>query len=206
MRRLHLDQPVTVTLDEEPRPIACRVLDVQGAVSRLAYSEEISPRAVGRLVRGCSGYLVFDEFGMPVGLRVAVRASPPNLDVAVMDGVTMPERRGRERVKFTTPVRIISPHPDEHVQPAAVTQTINLSERGALLEHHPALDRDQPFALEFSFGDDPRPVTAQAHVARHLPDAVGVVFESISADDETRLHQYLTGIRHQRGRRLRRAS
>lgn len=205
MRRLHLDQAVTVTLDEEPQPIACRVLNVQGAVSRLAYREEISPRAVGRLVRGCAGYLVFDEFGMPVGLRVAVRANPPYLDVAVMDGVTMPERRGGERVKFTVPVRIVSTHTDEPEPPPAATRTIDLSEHGALLERHPALDRHEPFRLEFSFGDDPQPVRAQATVARHLSDAVGVVFEALADDDATRLHQYLTGARQRQGR-LRRTS
>ena len=74
MRRLHVDQAVTLSLDEEPRSISCRVLDVQGSVGRLAHSGELPARAVGRLVLGWPGYLIFDEFGMAIGLRVAVRA------------------------------------------------------------------------------------------------------------------------------------
>jgi hypothetical protein len=196
MRRLHVDQAVTLTLDEEPRSISCRVLDVQGSVTRLAHSGELPARAVGRLVLGCPGYLIFDEFRMPVGLRVAVRASAPFLDVAVTDGIAMPERRRGERVRLVTRVRIISREADDDEAPAAWTETIDISEQGALLRHHRAFDRDQRFAVELMFGDDPQPVTANVELARRSRDAVGVMFESVPADDATRLHEYLTGIKH----------
>jgi hypothetical protein len=198
MRRLHVDQAVTLSLDEEPRSISCRVLDVQGSVGRLAHSGELPARAVGRLVLGWPGYLIFDEFGMAIGLRVAVRASASFLDVAVTDGIAMPERRRGERVRLVTRTRIISRDADDDERPPAWTETIDLSEHGALLRHHSAFDRDQRFALELMFGDDPQPITANAELARRSVDAVGVTFESIPADDATRLREYLTGLRHRR--------
>lgn len=213
MQRLHVDQAVTLSLDDVPESIACRVLDVQGPVSRLAYRGELPPRAVGRLVLGSQGYLIFDEFRLAVGLRVAVRACPPYLDVAVIDGVEVPERRGGERVKLVTRARIICsdqadperPDPErpdpgrlDHERPAEWTHTIDISESGALLHDHPALSGQQPFGLQLMFGDDPRPVTTRAEIVRRVPDAVGVRFESIPDDDATRLGAYLTGIRHQR--------
>ena len=197
MRRLHVDQAVTLSLDEEPRSISCRVLDVQGSVSRLAHNGELPARAVGRLVLGWPGYLIFHEFRTAIGLRVAVRASAPFLDVAVTDGIAMPERRRGERVRLATRVRIISQDANDD-EAAGWTETIDLSEHGALLRHHPAFDHDQRFALELMFGDDPQPVTANAEIARRSLDAVGVTFESIPADEATRLHEYLTGIRHRR--------
>lgn len=198
MQRLHIDQAVTLTLDDVPESIECRVLDVQGAVSRLAYRDELPPRAVGRLVHGAPGYVVFDEFRLAVGLRVAVRASPPYLDIAVVDGVSVPERRGNERVKLVTRARIICP--DEHggERPPDSTYTIDLSETGALLHDHAVLESHPRFGLELMFGDDPQPISAQAEIVRRVPDAVGVRFDSVPADDARRLGEYLMGIRHQR--------
>jgi PilZ domain len=198
VQRLHIDQAVTLSLDEVPEALECRVIDVQGPVTRLAYGIELPPRAVGRLVLGSAGYLVFDEFGMAVGLRVAVRARPPYLDAALMDGVTVPERRGTERVKLITRVLIIDPSSPNGERPTEWTHTIDLSERGALLRNHPALEAQQRFVLELTFGDDPQPVTVEAEVARRVQDAVGVAFTRISSDDATRLGGYLMGIRHQR--------
>ncbi|MGH2863531.1 MAG: PilZ domain-containing protein [Solirubrobacteraceae bacterium] len=198
VQRLHIDQVVTLNLDEVPESIQCRVLDVQGSVTRLAYRDELPPRAIGRLVLGSAGYLVFDEFRLAVGLRVAVRASPPYLDVAVMDGVTVPERRAGERVKLVTRARIMCPDEHDGERPAEWTYTIDLSEGGALLRDHPALNGQQRLALELMFGDDPRPVSAQVEVVRRVQDAVGVAFESMPADDATRLAGYLMGMRHRR--------
>jgi hypothetical protein len=198
VQRLNIDQPVTLILDEVPEPIECRVLDAQGSVTRLAYQDALPPRAVGLLVQGSAGYAVFDEFGAAVGLRVAVRASPPYLDVAVTDGVEVPERRGNERVKLVTRARIVrSGEPDGEL-PDEWTYTIDLSETGALLRDHPVFTDHQRFALELMFGSDPRPVAARTEIVRRTQDAVGIRFESISVDDATRLTEYLMGIRHQR--------
>ena len=206
MRRLHVDQTVTVSLDEESQSIPCRVHEVQGAVSRLAYRGEIPPRLVGRLVTGSAGYVLFDEFGAAVGLRVAVRARPPYLDVALIDGIAVAERRGGDRVMLVTRARIIRTKAEADADTEndtdtdtveAWTHTINVSERGALLRDHPELGNES-FVLELMFGDDPRPITAQARVARRVEDAVGVAFESISSDDARRLQEYLAGVKLQR--------
>jgi PilZ domain len=197
MLRLSVDQPVTVSLDEEAQSIPCRVHDVQGAVSRLAYRGEIPPRMVGRLVSGSAGYVLFDEFGAAVGLRVAVRASPPYLDIALIDGIAVRERREGDRVRLVTRARIIGPDASEG-DPAVWTYTINVSDGGALLRDHPEFERHQRFGLELMFGNDPRPITAQAQIARRVQDAVGVAFESIESDDARRLQEYLAGVRLQR--------
>jgi PilZ domain len=202
MRRLHVDQTVTVSLDEESQSIPCRVHEVQGAVSRLAYRGEIPPRLVGRLVTGSAGYVLFDEFGAAVGLRVAVRARPPYLDVALIDGIAVAERRGGDRVMLVTRARIVRTKADADTETEtetvdAWTHTINVSERGALLRDHPELGNES-FVLELMFGDDPRPITAQARVARRVDDAVGVAFESIASDDARRLQEYLAGVKLQR--------
>lgn len=198
MQRLHIDQAVTLSLDDVPESIECRVLEVRGAVSRLAYRDELPPRAVGRLVLGSQGYVLFDEFRVAVGLRVAVRASPPYLDIALIDGVEVPERRGGDRVKLVTRARVIHADQSGPEQPAEWTYTIDVSESGALLRANPALDGQERFGLQLMFGDDPQPVTAAAETVRRAQNAVGVRFESIPADDATRLSAYLMGIRHQR--------
>jgi hypothetical protein len=164
---------------------------------RLTCLGELSPQAVGRLVTGSPGYLVFTEFRVAVGLRVAVRARPPYLDAAVMDGIALPERRKDERVKLATPARIVFPDDSDSEGPTDWTTTINLSERGALVRYDAVLDRRKRVGLELMFGDDPRPISAEAKVARRLADAIGVVFESIPSDDATRLREYLAGLRHQ---------
>ena len=194
--RLHVDQAVTLSLDEVPESIQCRVLDVQGAVSRLAYRDELPPKAVGALVLGSAGYVVFDEFRAPVGLRVSVRASPPCLEVAITDGVVVPERRGGERVKLFTRAQLI--FPDEPERPPDWTYTVDISERGVLLRNHQAFDDHERFTLGLMFGDDPRPIMAQADIVRRIEGAVGVAFEPRSRADGTRLSEYLMGIRHQR--------
>ena len=198
MRQLDIDQPVTLILDDVDEPIECRVLDAHGSVSRLEYHDALPPRAVGLLVRGSAGYALFDDFGAAVGLRVAVRASPPYLDVAVTDGVEVPERRGNERVKLVTRARIICPGEQDSERPAEWTYTIDVSETGALLRDHPAISDQERFDLELMFGKDPQPVAAQTQIVRRTQDAVGIRFESISAEDATRLGEYLMGIRHQR--------
>jgi hypothetical protein len=192
--RLQLDQAVTLSLDEVEETIACRVHDVAGPVSRLAYLEELPPQAIGRLVLGSAGYVVFDEFRNPVGLRVAVRASPPYLDVAEVDAVAVTERRAGERVKLVT--RAVVNGADGRAPES--TFTIDLSETGALLRHIPSFDSNERFGLELKFGDAPEPVAAQARIVRQAQDAVGVVFETMPASDATRLVEYLMGIRHQR--------
>jgi hypothetical protein len=194
--RLRVDQTVTLSIDEVPESIECRVLEIQGPISRLAYRDELPPKAVGALVVGSPGYVVFDEFRTPVGLRVSIRARPPYLDVAVTDGVEVPERRGGERVKLVTRARII--RLEDADSPTEWTYTVDVSERGALLRHHAAFEELHRFKLELMFGDDPRPVTAQAEIVRRVDDAVGVAFEPGSARDATRLGEYLMGIRHQR--------
>jgi hypothetical protein len=199
MQRLQIDQPVTLILDEVQEPIECRVLDAQGSVTRLAYSDALPPKAVGLLVQGSAGYVVFDEFGAAVGLRVAVRASPPYLDVAVMDGVEVPERRGNGRVKLITRARIIRPSEHERERPDEWTHTIDLSETGALLRNHPTFSDHERFAVELTFGSDPQPIAAQSAIVRRAQDAVGIRFESISDEDASRLGGYLMGVRHQRG-------
>jgi hypothetical protein len=199
VQRLQIDQPVTLILDEVPASIQCRVYEAEGSVSRLAYEEALPPRAVGALVQGSAGYVVFDEFGAAVGLRVAVRASPPYLDVAVTDGVEVPERRGNDRVKLITRARILRPGEHDPEAQAEWTHTIDVSETGALLRDHPAFNDHEQFGLELSFGHDPQPIAAQAQVVRRAQDAIGIRFESISPDDANRLSGYLTGIRHQRG-------
>lgn len=197
VQRLQVDQAVTLSLDEVPESIPCRVFDVQGVVSRLVYRDELPPKAVGALVLGgAAGYVVFDEFRAPVGLRVSVRASPPHLEVAITDGVAVPERRGGERVKLFTRAQIILP--DEPERPPEWTYTVDLSERGVLLRSHPAFDEHERFTLGLMFGDDPRPITAQAQIVRRIEGAVGVAFEPQSRQDATRLSEYLMGIRHQR--------
>lgn len=196
MRRLRIDQPVTLSLDEVAEPIACQVRDVTGAVARLTHRDELPPRAVGRLALGSPGYLVFDEFRLPVGLRVAVRASPPYLDAAVMDGIALPERRADVRVSLVTRVRLTGQDAIAGEGQTDWTETVDLSEQGAKLRNHPALAGQERFSLELMFGEDPQPVAAQAKVVRSEPDIVGVVFESVSPDDATRLAEYLTGFRH----------
>lgn len=200
MRRLHVEQTVTLSLDDEPRPVTCDVVEVHGAAGRLAARSTISPRAIGRLITGWPGYLVFDAFNMAVGLRVAARVNPPYIDVAVIDGVAMPERRAGERVKLAARVKVTTPDANEDDQADAWTKTIDLSEHGALLRQHPSLDRHEQFGLGLMFGDDPEPVTAQAQVIRRLENAVAVSFESVAADDARRLEEYLMGQRHQRRR------
>lgn len=197
MRRLHVDQIVSLSLDEERHPIPCRVLGVEGSLSRLAYLNELSPQVVGRLVNGWSGYLVFNAFRAAIGLRVAVRTNPPYLDVAVIDGIAMPERRKQTRVRTATPARIISPDADAAESEPVWTDTLDLSERGALLHHDAALDGQRRVGLELMFGDDPIPVSAEAAIVRRQHHAVGIVFESMPAADATRLHEYLMGLRHQ---------
>ena len=188
------------------------MLEVQGAASRLAPIGEIPPRAVGRLALGTAGYLVFDALRAAVGLRVAVRASPPYVDVAVMDGVALPERRHGERVKLATRARIIRPDggsgvaqrpaPDaaERPSPDAArpewTETVNLSEQGALLRRSSALEGLREFTLELMFGDDPQPVTAHVRAVRRSTDSVAVQFASLGQDDAARLDEYLMGARH----------
>lgn len=198
MERLRIDQTVILSLDDVPETIQCRVLEVRGAVSRLSYRDELPPQAVGRLVLGSPGYVVFDEFRIAVGLRVAVRASPPYLDIAIIDGVTVPERRGGERVKLVTRARLISLEEAGGERPVESTYTVDISESGALLRAHPALAGDQPFVLELMFGDDPQPVTSHAEIVRRTADNVGVRFEAMSENDAQRLSGYLMGIRHQR--------
>lgn len=198
VKRLHLDQPVTLSLDEVQEAIECRVVDVRGPVARLANLDELPPPAVGRLVHGSAGYLVFDEFRIAVGLRVAVRASPPYLDAALMDGVSIPERRGGQRVKLIARVRVVDTDGRDGESPDW-THTVDLSERGALVRDHPSLGGRQRFDLELMFGDNPRPITVQAEVARRIDNAVGVAFECTSEDDVRRLSEYLMGVRHQRG-------
>ncbi len=198
MERLRIDQAVILSLDEIPDTIECRVLDVQGAVCRLSYRDELPPEAIGRLVLGSPGYVVFDEFRVAVGLRVAVRARPPYLDIAIVDGVAVPERRGGDRVKLVTRARIMSLDEPASEQPEASTYTIDVSESGALLHDHPALAGDQPFVLELMFGDNPQPVTSHAEIVRRTATDVGVRFETMSQDDAQRLSGYLMGIRHQR--------
>lgn len=195
MQRLRVDQAVTLSLDEVPESIPCRVHEVQGAVGRLAYRDELPPKAVGALVLGSAGYVVFDEFRTPVGLRVSVRASPPYLDVAITDGVSVPERRGGERVKLFTRAQILLPEPE---RPPEWTYTVDVSESGVLLRHHPAFDEHDRFTLGLMFGDDPRPVLVYAEIVRRIEGAVGVAFEPASRADATRLGEYLMGIRHQR--------
>jgi len=199
VQRLQTDQPVTLIIDEVSESIQCRVLDAQGSVTRLAYQDALPPRAIGLLVHGSAGYVVFDEFGAAVGLRVAVRASPPYLDVAVVDGVEVPERRGNERVKLVTRARIIRTGEQDGESQDEWTHTIDLSETGALLRDHPVFRDNQQFALELTFGHDPQPIAAEVQVVRRAQDAVGVRFDSISSDDASRLGGYLMGIRHQRG-------
>lgn len=198
MERLRTQQAVILSLDEVPDTIQCRVLEVHGAVGRLSYQGELPPRAVGRLVLGSPGYVVFDEYRVAVGLRVAVRASPPYLDIAIVDGVAVPERRGGERVKLVTRGRIVVPTDGRTEQPAPWTYTVDISESGALLRKHVALADLERFTLELIFGEDPRPLAAEAGVVRRTDDAVGVRFESMSADDAKRLSGYLMGVRHQR--------
>lgn len=198
MERLRVDQTVILSLDEVAETIECRVLEVQGAISRLSYHDELPPAAVGRLALGSPGYVVFDEFRIAVGLRVAVRASPPYLDVAIVDGVTVPERRGGERIKLVTRARIVPLEQRGSEQAAASTYTVDISESGALLRDHPALSGDQPFMLELMFGDDPQPISSRAEKVRRTPDAVGVRFDAMPVDDAQRLGGYLAGIRHQR--------
>jgi hypothetical protein len=187
---------VTLSIDEVPESIECRVLDIQGPISRLAYRDELPPKAVGALVVGSPGYVVFEEFRAPVGLRVAVRANPPYLDVAITDAMEVPERRGGERVKLVTRARIV--RPGETDSPAEWTYTVDLSERGVLLRNHAAFDDLERFTLELMFGDDPQPIAAQAEIVRRIDDAVGVAFEPNSPRDATRLGEYLMGVRHQR--------
>jgi hypothetical protein len=201
VRRLNVDQTVSVSLDADEQAIPCRVVESEGGVSRLACRAELPPRTVGRLIAGSAGYLVFDEYGAPVGLRVAVRANPPYLDVAFIDGVKVSERREGERVRLVTRARIVPPDAGEDAPPTASTYTINVSRRGALLRDHAELSRHDRFTLELMFGDDPRPVTVRAQVARRVPDAVGVAFEPRTASDGTRLDEYLTGAMHRRGAR-----
>jgi hypothetical protein len=198
VERLRVHQAVILSLDDVPDTIQCRVLDVQGAVSRLSYQDELPPRTVGRLVLGSPGYVVFDEYRIAVGLRVAVRASPPYLDIAIVDGVSVPERRGGERVKLVTRGRIVVPTEEPAEQPVQWTYTVDISESGVLLRKHPAIEDAERFRLELMFGDDPNPIVAEAEVVRRTADAVGVRFESMSADDGKRLSSYLMGIRHQR--------
>ena len=193
-----MHQAVILSLDDIPDTIQCRVLAVQGALSRLSYQDELPPRTVGQLVLGSAGYVVFDEYRIAVGLRVAVRASPPYLDVAIVDGVSVPERRGGERVKLVTRGRIIVPTEAPAEQPPQWTYTVDVSESGVLLRKHAAIEAAERFTLELMFGDDPNPVAAEAEVVRRTPDAVGVRFESMSSDDAGRLRGYLMGIRHQR--------
>lgn len=203
MERLRPHQTVILSLDEVPDTIQCRVLDVQGSLSRLSYEDELPPRAIGRLVMGSPGYVVFDEFRIAVGLRVAVRASPPYLDITIVDGVNVPERRGGERVKLVTRGRIViadpaAAEPQAAEPPALWTYTVDISESGALLRRHPSLENVERFTLELMFGDDPQPVVAEAEVVRRTDDAVGVRFDSIASDGAKRLSGYLMGIRHQR--------
>lgn len=198
MERLRVDQAVILSLDDVPETIECRVIEVNGAGSRLAYRGELPPHAVGRLVVGSPGYVVFDEFRVAVGLRVAVRASPPYLDITIVDGVAVPERRGGERVRLVTRARITSSGEPGSDRAEQRTYTVDVSESGALLRDHPALAGDQPFVLELIFGDDPQPVTAQAQIVRRTAEAVGIRFEAMSDGDAKRLSGYLMGIRHQR--------
>jgi hypothetical protein len=78
------------------------------------------------------------------------------------------------------------------------TYTVDLSETGALLRNHPVFHDHERFGVELTFGVDPQPIAAQAEVVRRAQDAVGIRFESISAEDADRLGGYLMGIRHQR--------
>lgn len=197
MPSLRVEQAVTLSLDEVPETIECRVVEVQGSITRLAYRDQLPPDAVGRLVQGSTGYLVFDEAGNTVGLRVIVRASPPYLDVAAMDGLAMAERRAWHRVKLVTRVRIISP--DDGDGDREWTHTIDLSEGGALLRAHAAFTDHQQVALELTFGENLRPITTQAKIVRRAQDAIGVAFEAIDPDDATRLGDYLASVEHHRG-------
>lgn len=196
MPRLHVDQAVTLSLDDVEEAIECRVLEFEGPGGRLAYRYELPPQTIGALVHGAHGYAVFDEFGAPVGLRVSVRARPPYLDVAITDRIDVPERRGGERVKLGTRARMVLP--DGPDRPAQWTYTLDLSERGALLRSHAALEGLERLTLELMFGDDPEPITAQAAVIRRVDDTVAVAFESVAVEDAARLGGYLMGIRHQR--------
>ncbi len=189
---------MTVSLDEIPDAIQCSVLDVHGSVGRLAYRHELPPRVIGRLALGTSGYLVFDDLGIPVGLRVVVRASPPDLRVAVLDGVALPERRAGERIPLVIRALIDTRPPHDADRGAPWTETINLSERGALLRNHPALTGRLRFSLGLMFGDDPVPIAAEVRVARRSRQGVGISFEAITDADATRLNGYLAGIRQRR--------
>lgn len=198
MERLRVDQAVILSLDEVPDTIECRVIEVHGAVGRLTYRDELPPQAIGRLVLGSPGYVVFDEFRIAVGLRVAVRASPPYLDIAIVDGASVPERRAGDRVKLVTRARIMSLDEPGDDRPVEWTYTVDISESGVLLRTHAALEDRQHFSLELMFGDDPRPICAEAEVVRRTADAVGIRFGSITSDSAKRLSGYLMGVRHQR--------
>ncbi len=202
MTRLQIDQTVTLSLDDVDQVVECRVVSVEGALNRLAYRTELSPAMVGRLVLGCTGYLVSEEFSVPVGLRVAVRARPPYVDAALLDDIKVRERRGADRVKLVTPARVRAA---ESTEPDGGddqnTYTLDVSESGALLRAIPALAGAERVGVDLRFGADPAPISARAQVARRLPDAVGVAFESISDDDAARLSGYLNGVRLRRRQR-----
>jgi hypothetical protein len=200
--RLQIDQTVTLSLDEVDQVVECRVVAVEGPVNRLAHRTELSPAMVGRLVLGATGYLLSEQFSVPVGLRVAVRARPPYVDAALLDEIQVRERRGAGRVKLVTPARVkVSEGTAAAGDDGRDTYTLDVSESGALLRAVPELADAERFGVQLRFGVDPAPISARAQVARRLPDAVGVAFESISDDDAARLSGYLNGIRQRRRQR-----
>lgn len=209
MRRLRTGQLATLELDGDGASVACRVGSVGGASATLQCAADVDVRQFERLSAGSLGYLFFEHQGRPVALRGAAIVTPdsqPQIEFAVVDGVTLPERRTAERIGCRLPVRIDVLDPDASTPAAVEVEALDLSLGGALLAWSDPPPAGHRLRVELETDAEAPPVLAEARVARVMPGRAGIAFEGLDGEVRSRLVGVLGRLRVRRaGRGLNRA-
>lgn len=201
MRRLRRGQSATLELDGEGAPVACRVGGVAGTNASLQSADELDLRQHERLVAGSLGYLFFQHQGRPIALRgaaIVTAESEPLIEFAVVDGVTLPERRTAERIPCRLPARVdvLEPHASQAL--SAEVEALDLSLGGALLAWPDAPPVGHRLHLELDAGGAGSALQAEARIARLMRGRVGIAFEGLDGDGRTRLASVLGRLRIRR--------
>ena len=95
MQRLKHDQWVEIHVESADRPIACRVVSVQGAVATLTQVDGGPAELLDRFNPGVVGYLLFERGRTMIalkGITTAIATEGPELAFVVTDRVVqLPE-------------------------------------------------------------------------------------------------------------------
>ncbi len=189
VRRLTLRQLVSLDVGGPEGRVDCRV----GAITR----EQATLVPVGRLAEytqakletECPCYLVFDDGGIPVGLRGAARAagSGSQMFFSVVDGVQLTQRRSAARVPIRAPTTLTPVAAAGRSIDPVETVTVNLSLGGALIEVRPGMDDGPDWRFEVRPTEVPQGIAGLASLVRRTRTSVGVAFSEISESDRLRL-------------------